>query len=340
MELEERRTVVASAPGRVGIIGNPTDMYGGAVISVTTKERAKCLLTPAPTLTLVNGNTGERVVVHCDEDLRLRGDSLDIGRAVIHYFGLRPEANFCMELSTDVPVQAGMGGSASLIVAAVGALDSWFGWQMHPWKLAETARKVEYRSLGVLCGFQDQHMAVFGGLNYMEFHGKESLEQTEDEPLAVIEPLGPYCPALPLIAAHTGIKHHSGDVHKSPRQRWLEGDRTVVDGYREIATLARRGKRALLDGDCRTLGALMNENHRIVAELGGSGPANEALIEAARAAGAYGAKLAGAGGGGTILVLAEDLERMEAALREAGADRILRPEPTVGLRVELTPSAS
>ena len=323
--------IVATAPGRVGIIGNPTDMYGGAVISVTTEERARCVLLPGDGLVIACGDS--ELEVATDGDLAPCDDALDIGRAIARHFGLGPDAGLRMELSTNVPVQAGMGGSASLIVAAVGALDRWFEWDMHPWKLAETARKVEYRTLGVLCGFQDQHMAVFGGLNFMDFGGKASLEQRDDEPLAVVESLAPHAPRVPLVAAHTGVQHHSGDVHKSPRERWLEGDRAVIDGYAAIADLARRGKKALLDADWKTLGALMNENHRIVADLGGSGPANEQLIEAARAAGAYGAKLAGAGGGGTILALADEQERVQAALLEAGADKLFSPKPCEGLAV-------
>lgn len=323
--------ILCSAPGRVGIIGNPTDMYGGTVISVTTQERAKCALRPAEGLTVACG--GAELMIAGVADLQPAGDRLDMGRAILRHFGIGQDAGFRMELSTDVPVQAGMGGSAALIAAAVGALDRWFGWNLHPWALAETARRVEYRSLGVLCGYQDAHMAVFGGLNLIDCRGKASLEQAEDEPLATVEPLAAYVPELPLIAAHTGIKHHSGDVHRSPRDRWLEGDRAVIEGYEEIARLARLGKRALLDGDWRRLGALMNENHRIVADLGGSGPANERLIEAARSAGAFGAKLAGAGGGGTILALTTDPDRVRAALLEAGADRLFEPRPCEGLDV-------
>lgn len=103
--------------------------------------------------------------------------------------------------------------------------------------------------------------------------------------------------------------------------------------YTEIAALARRGKRALVEEDWITLGALMNENHRLVAELGGSGPENERLIAAARDAGAWGAKLAGAGGGGTIIVLTEDPEKMGAALIASGAECLLTPQPQPGLTV-------
>ncbi len=179
-------------------------------------------------------------------------------------------------------------------------------------------------------------MAVFGGLNFMDFYGKEMLEQTDEEPLATIEPLSALLPEPPLLLAHTGIQHHSGTVHKSPRERWLTGEPLVRNHYVRIAQLARRGKRALLEKDWKTLGALMNENHTLVSELGGSGEANDRLIAAARDAGAWGAKLAGAGGGGTILALTDNPEHVGAALIAAGAECLLTPRPQPGLTVTRT----
>ena len=80
----------------------------------------------------------------------------------------------------------------------------------------------------------------------------------------------------------------------------------------------------------------MNENHALVRELGGSGEPNERLIAAALAAGAPGAKLAGAGDGGTIVALWPDPDPrpLEDALRRAGAAALYRPEPADGVRVE------
>src|SRR5205823_38586 len=186
--------------------------------------------------------------------------------------------------------------------------------------MAETMRKIEARIMNIVCGLQDQHMTVFGGLNFMDFHGKEQLEQRDDEPLATIEPIACHVPPPPLLLAHTGIQHHSGHVHSSPRQRWLNGEPLVRDTYSLLAQIARTGKRALLEQDWLAVGELMNENHRLVSILGGSGPANETLIQAARDAGAWGAKLAGAGGGGTILALTNDPDRVGAALLAAGAE--------------------
>jgi mevalonate kinase len=125
-------------------------------------------------------------------------------------------------------------------------------------------------------------------------------------------------------------------VHKPIRERWLEGDREVVDGYVRIGKLAREGKRALLTRDWRHLGELMHENHDIQRRLGGSGPENERLIEAAVRAGALGAKLAGAGQGGTIIALHPEPRSLEAPLLAAGARRFLYPQPNGGVRLEET----
>ena len=329
--------IVASAPGRCGVIGNPTDMYGGCVISCTTQERATCRLTP-DTQALTLANEDERATLRTRDDLRLRGDKLDIARAALTFFEIAPaEARFALTLATDIPMRAGLAGSTALLGAIVGALDAHLQHNRNRYALAETTRKIEARVMGVVCGFQDQHMAVFGGLNFMDFAGKQELQQRDDEPLATIEPLSLWLKEElvlpPLLLAHTGVQHHSGTVHKSPRERWLAGDALVRDSYRQIAELARRGKRALASQDWTTLGALMNENHRLVADLGGSGPDNDRLIEAARKAGAYGAKLAGAGGGGTILALTNDPDRVGAALMAAGAERLLVPRPQPGLTI-------
>jgi mevalonate kinase len=93
---------------------------------------------------------------------------------------------------------------------------------------------------------------------------------------------------------------------------------------------------ALMQGRWSILGDLMNENHALQRSLGGSGEANERLIEAALHAGAAGAKLAGAGHGGTIVALAPDgsLSKVEEALRGAGAAATYRPAPVPGVRID------
>jgi galactokinase/mevalonate kinase-like predicted kinase len=327
----EGRRLVVSAPGRCGIIGNPTDMYGGSVISCSTRERAYVSIEPAAGLVL-ESDQGE-CQVHVRADLQLKGDHCDILRAVIahqRYYRLKAHVRCWSEL----PFASGLSGSTAMVAAALRAVTAFQGIDFGRHHFAELARSIELNYMGVVCGYQDQYMATFGGINYMDFRDKEFYREVLSEPFATVETLAPHVGELPFILANTGVAHHSGAVHKPIRERWLEGDREVVDAYVQIAKLAREGKKALLTKDWKLLGELMNENHDIQRRLGGSGPENERLIAAALEAGAYGAKLAGAGQGGTIIALHPDPRSLESALLAAGARRFLYPSPNDGVRIE------
>lgn len=326
------RPVRATAPGRGGIVGNPSDMYGGSMLSCATRGRATCSLSPAGALML--SVSGEFAVIRDRSELALQGDRLDIARAVLTAFKVDPQTDrFHLEADTAIPMQAGLAGSTALVCAIISAVQASTGQLEHRHRLVETVRSVELNELGVLCGFQDATMAVFGGLRFIDVRNRESLKQGPDEPYVVAEPIRP--PAFPFVLAHTGVRHHSGTVHKSLRDRWLDGETAVVSGYTRIQRIAQLGKRALLDGDWDSLAALMNENHAIQRDLGGSGESNEILIEAALAAGAQAAKLAGAGGGGTIIALTHDPERIGRALMDAGADTLVALDPDAkGVTIE------
>lgn len=329
--------ICASAPGRCGLVGNPTDMYGGTVLSCSTMERARCSLSVDVDCLTVTVS-GQSAVMESVKDFALQpGDYLNVARAALLALEVDPAtaAPFHLSAETDVPMQAGLAGSTAILATITGCLLAHQGLRLNPYETAEVIRQIEYDVLGIVCGFQDHYMTVFGGLNYIDFRDKNSA-QTQDAatPFATVEPLTPFVGDLPLVLAHTGVRHHSGSVHTSPRERWLRGDSEVVEGYQEIGGLARAGKRALLACEWEAMAALMNRNHAIVRDLGGSGEANEKLIAAALAGGATAAKLAGAGGGGTILALTHDRERTVQALTEAGAEAILFPSPQPGLTVE------
>jgi galactokinase/mevalonate kinase-like predicted kinase len=328
--------IVATAPGRCGILGNPSDMYGGSVLSCSLTERARCELTDADGL-ILEADNGDTQQINSRADLSPRGDRLDLARAVLVGMQIDPSVHrFRLKTSTEIPMQAGLAGSTALFAAVYGAVAKKLGLAQNRYAIAEAIRRIEYDVLGVVCGFQDQHMAVFGGLNYMDFRDKGSHLAFDAQPLATIEPLTELIsPPMPLILANTGVAHHSGSAHKPVRQRWLEGDPEVREAYDvTVPKFARAGKRALLSGDWEEIARLMNANQEVQFRLGASGEACDRLVSVARSNGALGAKLAGAGQGGTILALTFEPEKTIAALRAAGATKILIPSPSAGLTVE------
>jgi len=272
-------------------------------------------------------------------DLQLKdGDYLNVVRAVLSALEVDPAScrPFGLKAHTEIPMKAGLAGSTAILTAVVGAVLAYLeiGVQRHG--IAELVRKIERDFLGIVCGYQDQYMSTFGGLNYMDFRDKSPNIVTEDEIVfATVENLNHYVGAPPLILAHTGVQHHSGTVHRPLLERWLAGDSEVVNGSLEIAKLARTAKRALLSQDWDALGSLMNKNHAIQKSLGGSAESNDRMIQAALDAGALGAKLAGAGGGGTIIAIAADPAAVGESLLAAGAEAIYTPRPCQGLTVEV-----
>lgn len=309
-----------TAPGRAGIIGNPTDGYGGAMIACSIKNRA--LVTIEACDQLIVENTNDRIALRWKNDFNNQGDYFDIVRSILRYLKLYDMKAY-IKLSTNIPVQAGLAGSTAMLSAILSAVLNFIGKKYHSYYLAELNRAIELHYMKCQCGYQDAYMTTFGGLNYIDFRGKEYYKELEQENYATIEPLGSLVTEMPFVIAHTGVMHHSGNFHRPLRERWLEGDRAVVEGYKEIAHIAQEGKRALLNSNWNELGYLMNKNHQIQDSLSDSGEQNRYMINVAKANGALSAKLAGAGGGGTIIILTEDPIRIKSALKDAGAERFI-----------------
>lgn len=326
------RRIEVTAPGRANLIGNPSDQYGGCTLACSVPLRARVILDASQPGRIAAA--GESIQIASPADLESRDDALEIGRAVLRAAGLA-NAPFGIEYETEIPRQSGMAGSTALLVALQHAVDCWFGTPRSPSLLAEAARDLEARGMGIQCGFVDHYACTYGGLLHVDFRGK-SFEAADAGPLATVEDLGGAVDELPFWLAYTGVRHSSDGVHRPIRARWLAGEPAVVAGYERVAELGLLGKSALQRADWDTFGAAMNENHAIQRDLGGSGESNERLIGAARGAGALGAKLAGAGDGGTIVALWTDPNSatLEAALRDAGAAALYRPVPVRGVRLE------
>jgi galactokinase/mevalonate kinase-like predicted kinase len=329
----ELKEIICSAPGRAGIIGNPTDMYGGAVLSCSVPMRARVAVAPAADWVLATG--GQECRIAGRDDLRPQRDQFDVARAVLDYLHL-PLPACRIRYESEIPMRSGLAGSTALVVALVRAMFACRGEQPTAYQVAERARYIELNYLKVVCGYQDAYMCTFGGLNYIDFRSKQFYRQAEAELFATVEPLATYIPHLPFVLGFTGVQHVSGAVHRPLRERWLDGEAAVVEGYKRITEIAQLGKKALVLADWPALGRLMNENHAIQRDLGGSGESNERLIAAALQAGAPGAKLAGAGDGGTIIALWPwpDPARLEEALRAAGAAATYRLQVGAGVTIE------
>ena len=222
-----------------------------------------------------------------------------------------------------VPRQSGLGGSSLYVILTLAALREFYDLDRrvhNDYVLAELTQRVEAKELGIACGYADRYIPIFGGIGYADYRGKLYQTTLHEEPYTTYERLDGRAVELPIVAITTGIQHDSGDVHGRMRPRYMEehnqwkahgGDPPPMVQFMLGAwETAWRGKIALLNGDLVMFGELMNRNHSLVDQMmtycgfkDGAGWANNLCIETALENGALGAKLTGAGGGGSVYAL-------------------------------------
>lgn len=228
------------------------------------------------------------------------------------------------------PAGAGLGGSSALLIALYGLACRVAGRRLDRRGMAEVARDLEARVLGLPTGVQDYHPAIHGGALRLRYVPGET----------VVDRLDADLPALSarLVLAFSGRPHESAPSNWGIFRRRLEGDPAAVDAFAAIADAADRAGRALERGDWSGLGRAMNDDWdaRKRMEPALAPPDLRALEDAGLGAGARAAKCCGAASGGCMLFLLRrpaDRDRVEHALRAQGAT-VLPPELSrTGLRV-------
>ncbi len=295
--------LTARAHARVGLLGNPSDLYGGRGIGFAVRElEARVTLRAAPTVAIES------------ELLRAAWNALAIDGS------RRP---FAITAETDIPFQAGLSGSSALMIAALRAWNAWFGLGLSRTRIAELAWRAENEILGIRAGPLDRLVQSHEGLVAMDFREPFARGSVERLDPALLPPL--------LLAWHGQPTVSSGDVHAPVFARFEAGDRKVCAVMEELACNAVAGRAALEARDHAAFLACVDRNFDLRSEVFEIAPADRALIELGRALGA-GAKFPGSGG--AVLYACRDeahRAKVEAACQVLGhatlAPTVAAPEP-------------
>ncbi len=220
-----------------------------------------------------------------------------------------PEGGVTLTTEAQSPVGAGLGGSSSLLICVLGALFELAGRPREPHALRVLAQDLEAWALRGPTGYQDYYPPLLGGCLSLE--GRPGGLVVERLPVD-LEQL-----ARRLRLVYTGAPHDSGLTNWGTLRAYLDGEEPTVRALHAIADCAREVRDLLAKGDLDgALRAVVDEGSvRLKLAPGVSTAEIEALDEAARAAGAWGTKICGAGGGGCVLVIlppgpmSADLER-------------------------------
>ncbi|MGA3187586.1 MAG: GHMP kinase [Bryobacteraceae bacterium] len=313
------------AYARAGLLGNPSDGYFGKTIAFLVRNfRARVLLYPSARLE-IKASKADMPVFESLDDLhastRWRGyyGGIRIIQALIVRFhdycrnhGIElPNRNFTIEYESTIPLRLGMGGSSAIIIAALRALCQYYSVDIPPPLQAKLALETETKELGVPAGPQDRVIQVYEGLVYMDF----AKNLMDSRGYGEYEPLNPSLLPNIYLAYRTSLSEGTEVFHTNVRERWNAGDSSVRGAMEEWASLAARGREALLAGDVATLGKLIDANFDLRAKIYTISQGNLEMIQTARAAGAT-SNFSGSGGAVTG-TFADD--RMYARLEESYA---------------------
>jgi mevalonate kinase len=230
-------------------------------------------------------------------------------------FGLR------VTTSSEFSSQFGFGSSSASTVCVVKALSELFDLHLSNKELFDIAYKTVLDIQGKGSGF-DIAAGIYGGTLFFVTGGE------------VIEPL--VLDALPLIVGYSGVKADTVTLMNQVKEKSTKYPEVVEEIYNSIEDLVLLAKDAVLEQDFATVGDLMNINQGFLAALGVSTKKLADMIYSAREAGAYGAKLSGAGGGDCMIALAPGEKRDDviAAIAASGGEVIDVKTHAEGVRIE------
>jgi mevalonate kinase len=294
----------ASAPAKVILFGEHFVVYGGPAILAAINKRI---------------SVDARTLLHDEDKIVIRSDigvagkywyngefnALEGGRkakAVLDplYHAIRQvllmrnnkkkKIGIEVGISSRVPPGIGLGSSAASCVATVAAVDSLFQKNPSRQKVCELAieseRQIHRRTSGADC-----YVSTFGGL--MQYYSKSKSFKN-------IETKG----SLSLVVASTGIKHYTSDLVAAVK-RFKDTNKTLFESLaKQASDICLQAQIAIESGRSDKIGELMNENQIILQQIGISHPKVHNIIDICSKAGAIGAKITGAGGGGAVIALA------------------------------------
>ena len=227
-----------------------------------------------------------------------------------------------VEITTlaDIPAGTGLGSSGSFTTALLKALYAHRRRHLHQEELAELACHIEIDCLGEPIGKQDQYAAAFGGVTCFTFHKDDRV---------TARPLNLSMDTFfdledNLLLFFTGYSRSASSILKDQNVRSLDNDDEMLKNLHYVKELGYQSMVALEKGDTAAFGELMHEHwlHKKQRSSGMSNPQIDEWYELAMANGAVGGKLVGAGGGGFLMFMAKDRNKLRHAMTKAGLEEV------------------
>jgi glucuronokinase len=300
------------AYARAGLVGNPSDGFGGRTISFTmTNFHAEVVMYPWDQIEILWSQQDKNRFDTVDQlvaDVKYNGyyGGVRFVKGTIKRFvefcraQAEPEFHlhdtpFSVRYDTNIPRGVGLSGSSAIVVATLRCLMEFYDIRIRPEILASLARSVESEELGIACGYQDRVAQVYDGLVAMNFdpllmqaNCERGYEFGEYHTIDTSR-----LPPL-YLAYNLGAAKVSHTVH-APLQQKLKQDKDLQATMHSIAELVPAAEAAILSGDHAALHEILNRNFDLRKSLYNIRPDHQHMIDVARRVGCS-AKFAGSGG--------------------------------------------
>ena len=283
-------TFTASAPGKLIILGEHAVVYGKPAVALAIDRRITCTLSRANDTT-VNGRPFEaekhpyleRMMARSGGPVRIVTES-------------------------GIPPGSGLGSSAALCTSFLKALSALGGVDITEKELATAAFETEYAVQGRASPL-DTSASTHGmgiAVNGPEDAGGHLWDISTDDRSWTVRDIK--IPEMTLVVGYTGLHAPTGPLVEKVR-RYKDKNRFAADIVDEIGMITVDGIGALRNGDVTKLGELMTKDHKLLSILGVSCNELNKLVDASLKH-SYGAKLTGAGGGGSMVALTDKPEKV------------------------------
>jgi mevalonate kinase len=310
----------ASAPGKIILCGEHAVVYGRPAIALPLADlRAQAAIfdnRAGSGITIDAPQVGERWSVAAAPENPLS----ELVVSALARLAIDTMPDLTIRLTSSIPIASGMGSGAAIATALVRALSAQLGRTLPAETVSELVYASERRFHGTPSGIDNTVIAHEQPIWFQRLN-VETIEPSNDQ-MARISIARPFT----LLIGDTGTRSPTRLPVGEVRKRWQADPRHYEALFDAIAAQALRARAALAQGDLHALGASLDENQALLVKLGVSSAELDRLVAAARAAGASGAKLSGAGWGGVMIALVDEQAAgaTSAALLEAGAARVLQ----------------
>lgn len=300
----------ASAPGKIILFGEHAVVYGQPALAVPVTQvqaevRVERILSPGIRINAPNIQLSKKL-----DALATSHPLAATVRNTFHELGVNSLSGVTILIRSSIPVASGLGSGAAVSVAIIRALAKHLKMELTDKQVSALTYKTEQLYHGTPSGI-DNTVVTYAKPVYF----------VKGRPIEIFQVKKPFT----IVIGDTGVPASTKESVRDVRIQHHKRPERYETMFAAIGSIAKTARHLIESGMPESFGSLMDENHALLRNMTVSSPELDNLVEAARGAGALGAKMSGGGRGGNMIALVQPRKArgVAKALKEAGATKTI-----------------